>query len=200
MVATWKSGKTHSFEARQINNTFIIDIMRIWRLERTWKDILRFFFFCKINRRIFLSCSCRQRVWFSAHFPLANLFHVINNSDGSIFSRPESDQLDISHWLTHYRLPPRFLDGSMHLYKRLCPSDRRSVHQSVRHKILFLLEMRKYDQKRVNICHSLNMHCTGALSKRSFVCVCQSVIWSLSVLGSPSTRWMHRCLPVRLVS
>ena len=45
-----------------------------------------------------------------------------------------------------------FLDASMHLYKRLCPLVRPSVGASVGHKVLFSLEMRQYDQKRVNTC------------------------------------------------
>ena len=98
----------------------------------------------------------------------------------------------------------------MHLYKRLCPSVRRSVRPSVRpsvrrsvgHKVLFSLEMRKYDQKMVNACH---IHCLGVLSVHSFVCLCvsQSVGPSIGPLvgspAGPSLGWMHRCLPVRLV-
>ena len=48
----------------------------------------------------------------------------------------------------------------------------------------------------------LDMHCLGALSVRSFVCL--SVGSSIGPLvgspAGPSTGWMHHCLPVRLVS
>ena len=53
--------------------------------------------------------------------------------------------------------------------------------------------------------NTLNIHCIGAFSVRSFVClsVSQSVGPSIGPFvgpsAGPSTGWMHRCLPVRFV-
>ena len=56
----------------------------------------------------------------------------------------------------------------------VCPSVHPSVRLSVRRSVCrsvhpsVTLEMRKYDQKRIKTCH---IHCIGALSVHSLVCV-----------------------------
>ena len=54
-----------------------------------------------------------------------------------------------------------FLDASMHLYKRLCPS--------VCPPIPIVLKSPKVGKIRPNMWYTLNIHCIGALSVHSFV-------------------------------
>ena len=92
-----------------------------------------------------------------------------------------------------------FLDASMHLYKRLCPSFGPSVRLSDRPSVR--PHRAKIAEK--GLIHVIYIKYTlyrGFVSPFFCPSIRQSVGPSIGPFVGPSAGWVHRCLPVRLVS